>query len=162
MIRVGLVTVSSSSPNPIATPRASTVFPAPSSPKSAMTSPGSAWAARRSPRRSVCSEEWLTRSRPALSGGRLLLESAAFKNEPNAKADDGADDRGPQAEVDLPLDAGERETDVTRGESGEQHETQEQRDAPPRLDPRDRGVVRRQSAFAFLVPAVLLRHRGAS
>ena len=79
---------------------------------------------------------------PAGSAGwRVVLESAAFKNEPNAKADDRAHHCGPDAEVDLTREAGDRQTDVARGEAAERHEAPEQPDAAPFLDPLDAPVM---------------------
>ena len=86
-MNVGLATSLASIPRPIATPRASTVFPAPSSPQSANTSFGRADRPSRSPSRSVWSEEWLTRSSAGRSRGsatrRSSLKFAALKDEPN-------------------------------------------------------------------------------
>src|SRR6266542_171627 len=124
MMNVGLVTASSSMPRPMATPRASTVFPVPSSPHSAMTSPGVACVASRSPSRSVWSEEWLTRSIALGSGCARLLcfESAAFTDEPNAKADERAEDRCPHAHVPRPRDAEQEQATIARERSHERNE----------------------------------------
>src|SRR6478672_5255478 len=124
MMNVGLVTDSSSMPRPIAMPRASTVLPAPSSPQSATTVPGSACAASRSPSRSVWSDEWLTRSIvPGSACARVLrFELAAFTNEPNAKADERAEDRGPDGHVPRPWDAEERHAAITGERPGERNE----------------------------------------
>src|SRR5712692_6032415 len=132
MMKVGLVTLSSSMPRPIATPRANTVFPVPSSPQSAMTSPGCACAASRSPRRSVWSDEWLTRSIALGSAGARLLrfESAAFTNEPNAKADERPEDRGPDGHVPRPWDTEQDHARVACERPGERDEAEESDDRP--------------------------------
>src|SRR6266536_3622915 len=127
MMKVGLVTASASMPSPIAIPRASTVLPVPSSPHSASTSPGAACAASRSPSRSVWSEEWLTRSIALGSGCARLLrfESAAFTDEPNAKADERAEDRCPHAHVPRPRDAEQEQSTVARERPDERDEPEE-------------------------------------
>src|SRR5438477_6405838 len=137
MMNVGLVTDSSSMPRPIATPRASTVFPAPSSPQRAMTSPAWACAASRSPSRSVWSDEWLTRSIAPESGCARVLrfELAAFTNESNAKADERAEDRGPHRHVPRPGDAKERHAGIARERAGERHEAEEPRHRAVPLEP---------------------------
>src|SRR5712691_9088554 len=111
MMNVGLETVAASSPRPAATPRASTVFPAPSSPHSASTSPGCASRARRSPMRSVCSEEWLTRSMvSALRGGAagcFALESAALKDEADGKPEERTKETRPDEQPPIARDHAE-------------------------------------------------------
>src|SRR2546430_3403738 len=99
MMNVGLEMSFASMPSPIATPRARTVFPVPSSPDRAKTSFGRAARPRRSPSRSVCREEWLTKSSEA-SGfrrsatGDSALEPAALEEEPKVDAEVRAEDRG--------------------------------------------------------------------
>src|SRR5207247_4148222 len=104
MMKVGLEMSAGSIPRPIATPRASTVFPVPSSPDRAKTSFGRAARPRRSPSRSVCREEWLTRSSEATSffrsaTGDFALELAPLEEEPEVDAEirpeDGGEDREP-------------------------------------------------------------------
>src|SRR5512140_1025484 len=99
MMNVGLDTSPASRPSPAATPFVRTVFPAPSSPQRASTSPGRARRARRSPIRSVCREDWLTRSIvSALRGAsarRSALESAALKDEANGNAEERSEERAP-------------------------------------------------------------------
>src|SRR5438034_11098615 len=98
MMKVGLATSLGLSPSPAATPFASTVFPAPSSPQSARTSPGRARRASRSPIRSVCKLEWLTRSsRSSLD----FLESAGRKDEPDGKAWERTQERRPDEHPDV-------------------------------------------------------------
>src|SRR5206468_4113633 len=79
MMKVGLEISAASMPRPIATPRARTVLPVPSSPESAKTSFGRAIRPRRSPRRSVWSEEWLTRSSQTTSRDRSPTRGAALE-----------------------------------------------------------------------------------
>src|SRR6267378_3893528 len=104
MMNVGLEISDASMPRPIAIPRARTVFPVPSSPERAKTSFGRAARPRRSPSRSVCREEWLTRSTEATSffrsaTGDFASEFAPFEEEPEVDAEirpeDGGEDREP-------------------------------------------------------------------
>src|SRR6266576_4597287 len=99
MMNVGLEMSPASRPSPIATPRASTVFPVPSSPERANTSFGRAARPRRSPSRSVCNEEWLTRSSDVRcfcrsATGESAKESATLEEEPEIDAEVRAEDRG--------------------------------------------------------------------
>src|SRR5712692_2562621 len=108
MMNVGLETSPASRPSPAATPFARTVFPAPSSPHSARTSPGRA---RRSPIRSVCSEEWDTRSMLStlrgVSARCSAEEFAALKDEADGKPEEGPEERGPDEQPDVALDRAE-------------------------------------------------------
>src|SRR5579859_7091551 len=152
MMNVGLVTDSSSRPRPMAMPRASTVFPAPSSPQSAMTSPGCACAAMRSPSRSVWSEEWLTRSiAPGSACARPLgmrCGSAAFTDEPNAKAHERAEDDGPDPHVPRPRQAEELQAGIAAERSGERHQAEEPDGGPHPLQPGLAGQLRPGLALA--------------
>src|SRR5438067_10322620 len=98
MMNVGLEMSPASRPRPMATPRARTVFPVPSSPERANTSFGRAARPRRSPSRSVCIEEWLTRSSDARcfcrsATGESAKESATLEEESEIDAEIRAEDR---------------------------------------------------------------------
>src|SRR5438309_1894485 len=103
MMKVGLEMSAGSMPRPIATPRATTVFPVPSSPESANTSFGCAARPRRSPRRSVCRDEWLTRSSEATvrcwsATRHSAAELSALEEESDRNAEERAEERGPNRE----------------------------------------------------------------
>src|SRR4051794_20207313 len=73
MVNVGLVTFAVT-PSARQAPRTNVVFPAPSSPLTSTTSPGSSVAARRAPAASVCSAELLEQAQLlGVTGLRLLL-----------------------------------------------------------------------------------------
>src|SRR5438034_8361764 len=137
MMNVGLETVASSRPRPAATPFASTVFPAPSSPHSASTSPGFARRARRSPIRSVCSEEWLTRSMVSTlrggAGGCFALELSALKNESDGKPEERAEETRPDEQPPIARDHAERidERAAAAAQRREQREDAEEADEVP-------------------------------
>src|SRR6267378_7035767 len=103
MMNVGLEISDASMPRPIAMPRARTVFPVPSSPERAKTSFGRAARPRRSPSRSVCSDEWLTRSSEATSlfrsaTGHSASEPAALEEQSDGDAEERAEERRPDRE----------------------------------------------------------------
>src|SRR5581483_2183245 len=167
MMNVGLATSPGSSPMPAATPFARTVFPAPSSPHSARTSPGRARRASRSPIRSVCRDDWLTRSSErGLCGGsarRSALESAALKDEANGKAEERAEERRPDEQPPGRRKHAERVERRSRAAD----ERREERDEPQQADDRATAPeppLRREELGALLggiaVGALLLRHGG--
>src|SRR5687767_6582255 len=131
MMNVGLVTSSASMPRPAAMPRARTVFPVPSSPHSASTSPARAACPRRSPSRSVCSDEWLTRSSVPISDHLAALVFAALTVEPDGKSDEGPEDPGPHREQPLARYRAERQR-PGRARAGERGD---ERDEAERADP---------------------------
>src|SRR5512143_581934 len=165
MMNVGLETSPASSPSPAATPFVSTVFPAPSSPQSASTSPGRARRARRSPMRSVCRDDWLTRSTlsvlPGASVRRSALESAALNDEPNGKAEERAEERGPDEEPVLARDAAdqiERRPRTASERRGERNEAQPPHHGAPAPQPLLAREESRATASRLFLGPVLLRH----
>src|SRR5919204_636985 len=142
MMKVGLEISDASIPRPSATPRARTVFPVPSSPASAKTSPGRAMRPRRSPRRSVCSEEWLTRSSEATSRdrsatSRATLELPALEHEPNGDAEERAEERRPNREPPLLRDLTEEldaRAAAERAREGDETERADERSPAPERD----------------------------
>src|SRR5919204_532865 len=132
MMNVGLEISVGSIPRPEAIPRARTVLPAPSSPQSANTSFGRADRPRRSPRRSVWSEEWLTRSTETTSRRAATRRSAvvfaALKDDPDGNAEERSEERGPYREKPLARDRAE---DVDAGIAAKRAD---ERDEPERSD----------------------------
>src|SRR5205814_7475172 len=106
MMKVGLEMSDGSIPRPIAIPRARIVFPVPSSPDRAKTSFGRAARPRRSPSRSVCKEEWLTRSSETTSFRRSATDDSAaeppaLEEQPDGDAEERSEERGPDREPPL-------------------------------------------------------------
>src|SRR5919204_4774270 len=132
MMNVGLEISVGSIPRPEAIPRARTVLPAPSSPQSANTSFGRADRPRRSPRRSVWSEEWLTRSTETTSRRAATRRSAvvfaALKDDPDGNAEERSEERGPYREKPLARDRAE---EVDAGVAAKRAD---ERDEPERSD----------------------------
>src|SRR2546423_7405088 len=121
MMNVGLEMSAASTPRPIAIPRARTVFPVPSSPERAKTSFGRAERPRRSPSRSVCSDEWLTRSSEVTSFCRsatrdLAAELAALEEQPDGYAEERAEERRPDREPPFLRDLTEKRHSHTTSE----------------------------------------------
>src|SRR6266849_2861205 len=169
MMKVGLETSPASRPSPAATPFASTVFPAPSSPQSASTSPGCARRARRSPIRSVCSEEWDTRSMLStlrgVSARRSAEESAALKDEADGKPEEGPEERGPDEQPDVALDRAEeieRRTGVAAERRRERRDQRDEPEQPDEVAPLPEAFLRREELGSLLldiaVGTLLLTH----
>src|SRR2546428_1391206 len=103
MMKVGLEISAASMPRPIATPRARTVFPVPTSPERANPSFGRAARPRRPPSRSVCKEEWLTRSSEATvrrwsATRHSAAELPALEEQSDRDAEERAEQGGPDRE----------------------------------------------------------------
>src|SRR2546428_9406695 len=161
MMKVGLEISDASMPRPIATPRARTVFPVPSSPERAKTSFGRAARPRRSPSLSVCRDEWLTRSseatsRPRSPTRRLALELAPFEEQPEVDAEirpeDGGEDREPPL---LRHRADRRDADAAteRAEKRYEGERADESAAPPK-----RTLVLLERFAALFICAFLALH----
>src|SRR5438309_1927088 len=156
MMNVGLEMSAASMPRPIATPRARTVFPVPSSPERAKTSFGRAARPRRSPSLSVCRDEWLTRSseataRPRSPTRRLALELATFEEKPEVDAEIRPEDRGEDREPPLLRHGADwRDADAAAERAEKWYESQR---ADESAAPAKRKLVLRERFAALLVSA---------
>src|SRR3954465_12004286 len=164
MTKVGLEMSAASSPSPPATPFASCVLPAPSSPHSASTSPGRARRAMRSPIRSVCSDEWLTRSMvSALRGAstrRSALESAALTDEPDGKAEERAEERGPDQQPELARDCAQQvewRADTAAERCAQGNETEDPDDRSPACEALLARVERQPLLLRIAIGPLLFR-----
>src|SRR5690349_11067900 len=137
MMNVGLATSDGSRPRPAATPFARTVFPAPSSPDRASTSPGFARRARRSPIRSVCSEDCETRSTVLRRSSLGFFEFAALMNEPNGKPEERSEERGPDEKPHVRFQRAQRTEVHPRAAAERYRERDEPEEADERAAPRE-------------------------
>src|SRR5437867_7417434 len=158
MMNVGLEISDASMPRPIATPRARTVFPVPSSPERAKTSFGRAARPRRSPSRSVCKEEWLTRSSDARSffrsaTGDLASEFAALEEESNGDAEERAEECRPDREPPFLRDLTQKLHAHAAAERAAERDEAESADERPA--PAKRFLIRFEARSSLVVRALL-------
>src|SRR5947207_7528085 len=93
----------------------------------------------------------------------LRFESAAFTNEPNAKADERPEDRGPHAHVPRPWDADDEQPTVARERPDERDESEEADDRAEPFESRLACPVRRDLALLSRErPACSRRRRAAA
>src|SRR5258705_3497896 len=158
MMNVGLEMSAASMPRPIATPRARTVFPVPSSPDNANTSFGRAARPRRSPRRSVCREEWLTRSSEASGFCRSATrdsaaEPATLEEHPDRDPEERAEERGPDREPPCLRDLTEELQTGAAAERAAQRDEAKRADEGPAAA--ERLLIRLERRAPFVVGALL-------
>src|SRR5438105_8844073 len=92
----------------------------------------------------------------------LRVESAAFTDEPNAKADERPEDRGPRAHVPRPRHAQQDQTAVARERPDERHEPEEADDRAEAFEARLACPVRRDLALLSWERPARPRRRGAT
>src|SRR5712691_6441855 len=158
MMKVGLEISAASMPRPIATPRARTVFPVPSSPERANTSFGRAARPRRSPSRSVCRDEWLTRSNEAIvrcgsATRHSAAELPALEEQSNGDAEERSEQRGPDREPPLLRDLTEKLHPFEAAERPAQRNEPEGADESAALAKRE--LIRLEGLPSFVLGALL-------
>src|SRR6267143_3816431 len=158
MMNVGLEMSLASMPSPIATPRARTVFPVPSSPERANTSLGRAARPSRSPSRSVCRDEWLTRSSEASGFCRSATrdsasEPAALEEQSDRDPEERAEERCPDREPPFLWDLTEQLQPRAAAERTAERDEAKRADERPAAS--KRLLVRVERRALFVVGALL-------